>query len=314
MSLLAYTGLHRRVEERIEGFIEEHRPRFIYVFFSGGKDSSAVLAAAASCCMDRIVVVYNHIVGQTHVLNVEAVMGVARRLGLEIVRVVPRDGEWLRSWFARNPPRPGQLIYIVARTYRYGLDFWSGVEKWGFPVAAERFGRGVRWCCGELKEKWWRRLPANGTYNGRPARYGAVGMKRADSPYRKRTWTSMVRVYKSTSPVNVTLAPLYDLSDEDVFALLRHYGIYDIVYKQYKLMGQSPNCVLCPLMGFDKLKKTLKQLKTPHIQHVYNTLCRIYPRYRDKKYSNRMITRWLEILGEELNNRGIQVKDCTGEK
>lgn len=313
MSLLAYTGLHRVVEKRIEGFIDEYKPRNVYVFFSGGKDSSAVLAAAANCCMDRVVAVYNHIVGQTHVLNVEAAMGVARKLGLEVVRVVPRSGDWLRAWFARNPPRPGQLLYIVARSYRYLLDFWSGVEKWGFPVAAERFGRGVRWCCGEFKEKWWRLLPANGTYNGRSARYGAVGMKRAVSPYRRKTWTTMIRIYRSTSPLNITIAPLVDLSNEDVFALLRHYGIYDIVYKQYKLMGQSPNCVLCPFMGTNALRKTLQHLQTPHIQHVYNTLCRIAPRYRGKNYSNRMITRWLQILGEELKKRGIEPEKCIEE-
>ncbi len=79
ISLLAYTNLHKIVEERIARFVEKHRARLVYVMFSAGKDSSAVLAAAMRAVPDRVVAVYNVIAGQTHAINTEAARKVATK-------------------------------------------------------------------------------------------------------------------------------------------------------------------------------------------------------------------------------------------
>jgi len=301
-SLLGYTNLASVVEDRIRRFIDEYRPRFIYVFFSGGKDSAAVLAAAASCCKDRVVAVFNHIVGQTHALNVQAALGVARKLGLQIRRIVPKSPEHLSLELARQPPRPGELLYLVVRSYRLGLDYWSAVKHWGFPAPAERFGKGVRWCCSEFKEKWWRDLPSNGLYEGKPAKYLLVGVKRSDSSYRRKKWKdSMVRVFRVSRGVDVALAPLADLSDADVWSLLRHYGVYDTVRKQYDVLGHSPNCLLCPLMNTEALRRSLTVLPCSYLASLRKTLSELRGRYSEGTFSFRVLGRWLSVLDETVS-------------
>lgn len=307
-SLLGYiTRLNTVVENRIRNFIDEYRPKWIYVFFSAGKDSSAVLAAAAACCKDRTVAVFNHIVGQTHSLNVTAALTVARRLGFAIRRLAPRSPDELKLMLTREPPQPGEMIYILARSYRFGLDYWTAVSRWGFPAPAERWGRGVRWCCSEFKEKWWHVLPANGVYHGKPAKYLVVGIKRSDSSYRRRKWSgTMVKVFMS-SPIDVALAPLADLTDNDVWMLLKHYGIYDIVHRQYEIMGHSPNCVLCPLMGKRALQRTVEQLPTTYLKRVLGVLAEVRGRYGGSTFSGRRIDEWVRVIRGELERRGETV-------
>ena len=305
VSLLGYVGGTGLVEKRIEEFIERHRPRWVYVFFSAGKDSSALLAAAARCCRDRVVAVFNHIVGQTHALNAQAALRVARALGLEVRRLAPRGPGELQAALAREPPRPGQLLYLVVRSYSGGLDYWRAVAENGFPAPTERWGGGVRWCCREYKEKWWSLLPFNGTYDGKMARYLAVGVKRSDSEFRRRRWSgTTVRVYRTRGGVDVALAPLADLSDADVWALLRRYGIHGIVAEQYRAMGHSPNCTLCPLMGRAALERTVAALPAPYLEHVAETLEAIRGRYKQGSFSAKRIDEWLRVIRAELERRG----------
>jgi len=302
MSLLAYNrSLVKLVESRIERFVDEYKPRYIYVYFSGGKDSSAVLAASTNCCPEKVVAVYNHIVGQTHRLNVEAVIGVVKKLGLEIRRIVPRNPENLRITLLQDPPRPGQLLYLVVRSYRYGLPYWDAVKKWGFPVPSERARNGVRWCCSEYKEKWWYMLPPNGVHRGRTVKYNVVGIKRSDSPHRAKTWRTMINIYDSKSMV--TLAPLYDLSDNDVWSLLRSYDLYDIVKKQYDVMGESPNCTLCPLMPLHILEKAVTKLPTSYLEMVRDTIEKYGVRGSVSEYK---VSKWIEIIDKELERRSRQ--------
>lgn len=296
--------LRRVVEDRIRSFLDNFRPRFVYVFFSAGKDSSAALAAAVNCCPDRVVAVFNHIVGQTHFLNSQAAINVAKELGLEIRRIVPRTPKELQEILFQEPPRPGELLYLVVRSSRYGLDYWSAVDKWGFPAPLERWRKGVRWCCAEYKKNWWKMLPPNGLYEAKPARYGIVGIKRSDSHYRSRRWKDFVHVFYSGPPLDVQLAPLLDLEDGHVWLLLKQYGIYDNVHRQYEAMGHSPNCTLCPLMDAKSFKKTIKALPTGYLERLEGVLLRLRERYVEGTFSHDKINRWLTVIEEELRRRG----------
>ena len=293
-----------KVEDRIRRFIDEYRPRFVYVMFSAGKDSSAVLAAAMRVAPEKVVAVYNVIAGQTHSINIGTALELAKRFGMRVRRIVPRSRQALRHELVANPPEPPELLVVVVISYRHGLSYWDAVLRYGWPAPAERFGKGIRWCCSEFKEKWWLELPPNGVFQGRPAKFIIVGVKAADSVTRRRRWEkSEVNVFGAGQALDVALAPLHDLTDDDVWHLLKHYGIYDIVHKQYEVFGHSPNCTLCPFMSYDALRKTLRQLPTQYIGRVLRIMEEVRPRYKEGTFSADRLDRWIEMFREELRRR-----------
>ena len=291
-----------RVEERVRRFIDEYRPRFVYVMFSGGKDSATALAAAMRVAPNRVVAVFSHIVGQTHHLNLQAALETAKHLGMRVRVLRPGSPGELRLALLREPPRPPELLVVVV-SYRHGLSYWDAVLRYGFPAPAERFGRGLRWCCSEFKEKWWHELPANTVYNGRPAKALIAGVKASDSPYRAKRWKQPVNIFRAAQgQYRIALAPLYDLRDHHVWSLLRHYGLYETIHKQYEVFGHSPNCVLCPLMNMEAFEKTIRVLPKSYLKRVLDVLVKVRGRYRDGTFSATRLDKWIRMIREVISD------------
>ena len=282
------------VEDRIRRFVRDYNARFVYVLFSGGKDSAAVLAAANSAVHDRMIVVYLHIVGNTHVDNVMAARSVAKRLGIDVVTIVARK-ETLTNDVRRIIDEHGAplMLHVIVRTYREGLDFWSAIEHYGMPVPLERSHRGVRWCSSEFKEKWIKQLPR---FNGRLLLIS--GVKASDSWHRSRT-SRLVRRDGSV----VTLQPLVDMSDADVWSMLYHYGIADIVRKQYDVWGHAPNCMICPFMSIEKMKKSVRRMPTRLLQRILSSINKA--KKKCKSVSCELAEKMEMVIRAELERRGV---------
>ncbi len=306
-SLLAYTGLHRIVEERIERFIERHRPRWIYVDWSGGKDSTAALLAAHKCCKDMVVATFLHLAGQTHVDNVRAVLELAKRLGMRIYRYTGlKRPEQLRAMILRDRPWESTPALIYAVTTANGMDYWEATRKYGFEAPLERFGKGKRWACAMMKSNWLTARPPNGYYEGKPARFTIVGIRRQESAYRARLWQGKIeQVFgeRYQREPDIVLAPLADLSEHDVWELLRHYGAYDTVRQQYERWRRAPNCVLCPLAGKQAVQQAISNLPSGYLERVLNVLSEVSSRYREDTFSRRRIDEWIAMIRHELARR-----------
>lgn len=95
--------------------------------------------------------------------------------------------------------------------------------------------------------------------------------------------------------VDYTLAPLCDLRDPQVWALLEYYGIRSIVARQYEKWGRSPNCVLCPLASKRQLQRAVRQLPTGFMKRYYEAL---------RDHHGSLSSRLLRIIEEELVARG----------
>ena len=309
LSLLSYEKLARLVEDRIRLFIEEHKPKWLYVDFSAGKDSSAVLAAALSCCRDMVVATYLHLAGQTILENSRAAIEVAKRLGLKIYKYSGlKTPTQLRSVLMRDKPweNAPSLIYVV--TTVSGMDYWSATLRYGLETPLERQGGKKRWGCALMKTMWLAARPPNGRYNDRPARFAAVGVRMQESRYRTKLWRGKLwQVFgeKYQKEPDVVLAPIVDMSDADVWSLLRHYGIYDIIRPQYKHWRRAPNCVICPMMGRQALRQAVSNLPSGYLCHVLSVLERIEPRYKDGTFSKKKIHEMINIIRDELSRRGV---------
>jgi 3'-phosphoadenosine 5'-phosphosulfate sulfotransferase (PAPS reductase)/FAD synthetase len=196
-------------------------------------------------------------------------------------------------------------VYAVVADHRLGLPYWEAVARYGWPAPLERWGGGKRWCCAHFKANWLAERHPNGVYEGRPARFLAVGIRRQESHYRARLWAGRTwQVFENRDgTVDVALAPIVDLSEADVWALLSHYGLRDAVRPQYERWGRAPNCALCPLMGRSAVERAAERLPTGYLEAVARTLRRILPRYGGSTLARRRIEEWLKIIEAELGRR-----------
>ncbi len=280
----------------IERFLDAYGPDFLYVLVSGGKDSEAVWALVNSVTRSYVAV-YLHIAGQTHVDNVSVVYETARMLNVRDVASVRVDAT--REIMARLSAAIEScslpcLLHVIVFTH-YGEDYWKAMLRYGYPAPFSRFGWGVRWCCGTFKHRVFGRLPFNGRMNGLPWRFGADGVKDTDSPHRRKKYTSDVITWEKTR--DTYLFPLRGLTDNDVWSILRYYGLYEIVYRQYEKWGRSPNCMFCPMVGRrDLIEKTVKAMPPAARRLLRETLLKLKPRYKETTYSYKSITKWLEVL------------------
>ena len=271
--------LARRVEARIKEWWLKHGRPHVWVGFSGGKDSSTVLAAAVASGV-TFSAVFWHIPGQTHGDNAAAARAVARALGLEWRGIRVRTPRELGSLEAE----PGIVYHVVVG----GRPYWEMLRVKGPPSPPPR----PRWCCKYYKEEPLQHLPP-----ARPGhRFILTGAKRADSPARARRWQECERDFRAKhGVVDHALAPLCDLRDPDVWILLRHYGIHDIVGRQYEVWGRSPNCVLCPLAGKAQLEAAVRRLPTPFLERYYRAL---------ERWDTSLAKRMKRVLEAELARRG----------
>jgi 3'-phosphoadenosine 5'-phosphosulfate sulfotransferase (PAPS reductase)/FAD synthetase len=157
-------------------------------------------------------------------------------------------------------------------------------------------------------------LPPNTVVNGRHARTLAVGYRRQESSYRARLWSGLgslpVRVFRARDGLDdYALAPILDFTTEEVDEMLRHYGIADIVLKQYERWRRAPNCVLCPLQGKAAFRLALKNMPTQWLLNIKRILEELLPRYRDGTFSKQRIQEWIEMIDEELKARGIETEN-----
>ena len=250
-------ALAGEVESRIRRFARGD----LLVAWSGGKDSTLVLLAALSAAPGRVVAAYIHVVGQTHADNVRVALSVADRLGLEVVRVRACG----RRLDAPRVVRPPALLHILSGGTGC-RGFWALVRDKGWPVQAG----GERWCCSEFKIK-----PLESVARRLHLRRHVVGVKASDSWRRARILSRLgpgLPVIRHQAAI--TLYPIHDLSDGEVWALLRHYdrGIHDAVRFQYERWGFSPNCALCPMSSRGNWARAVENTPTRALRRYLGIL------------------------------------------
>lgn len=300
--------LLNRARNAVRDFITRYRPEYLYVLVSGGKDSAAVWAIVDEVTSDYIAV-FLHIAGQTHADNIYTVYSLAKALGVTEKRVVRVD----RTRLIRDELRKAIdscstpcLLHVIVYTHR-GEDFWSALLRYGYPTPFSRYGWGVRWCCGTFKHRVFNRLPYNGVYRGTPWKYGVDGVKATDSPRRRRIFTSDVITWEKTR--DTYLFPIRDWTDEQVWEALRHYGLYEIVHRQYERWGRSPNCMFCPMVGrMDSIMQTVRAMPEGARRRLREILEKLLPRYKQGTYAYRSISKWLRALDllEKDENRSYE--------
>lgn len=295
--LVYLKNIRRVVEDRVKSFIDGEEVPFVYVDFSGGKDSSIVLKAVDNVT-DKYVATYIQIAGQTHADNIVAAYGVVEKLRHRPVklRVIARRRNDVRRFFYRVLDKydPPLFIHIVSFDYTSGLDYWRAIEKYGFPAPLERTGNGKRWCCSLFKSKWLAERPVQ----RKNKRYIVSGVRRDESWFRKRLWVdTFVKEFRnSDGTVDVVLAPIVDLNEAEIWLLLKQYGIYDIVHKQYEKWKRAPNCMLCPLMSHGTLKIAVENLPKSFQCKVREVLEKIEERYTKNSFTYKNILKWKTIL------------------
>ncbi len=281
----------------IKQFMDVFAPDYLYVLVSGGKDSVAAWSLVNDAVRDYVVV-YNHIPGQTHTDNVEVVYSVADKLGVkDKARVIVKETRRIRDQLRESIEscRMPCLLHVIVYTHR-GEDYWSAMKRYGYPAPLGRWGMGTRWCCGVFKHRIFNRLPYNGTYNGKEWKYGVDGSKATDSPYRRKIYVKDIMTWVKTR--DTYLLPLRTLSNEDVWTILRFYGLYEIVHKQYEVWGRAPNCTFCPMLSRRKAEITVKAMSPAMRKHISGILKEIRGRYKETTFSYRSINTWLQLLGD----------------
>ena len=299
LSIAEPKTLARRVEGRIVRFAA-NAPRLL-VAWSGGKDSTAALLATYHCCREKLYASFIHLVGQTHALNVQTVLRVAKLLGMDIV-YLDACGRRFRQPLA-SLPRPPALIYVRSHG-RLCKGFWEEAKTRGWPAPMERTTKpGKRWCCTVFKSEPLEALASIGF------KWHIVGVKASDSHYRAKQLAGLskeqpVKHYGS----HINLYPIYDLSDGDIWSIIKHYDpdIYGAVKQQYDVFGYSPNCLVCPLQSKKNFQRTIKQMPTQWLERTRQVLlllqkhsCTKYP----GKWTCRDLTFRLEEIEKELAKR-----------
>lgn len=286
-SLLDYIGEEdragREISDVVESLVfawwaENESPTPVYVGFSGGKDSSAVLAVAVNTIGgDNVTGWFWHIPGQTILDNIMASKRVAGKLGLEWRTITVREPREL--WTLK--PEPGTVYHVIVGRKPY----WELLREKGTPAPPPY----PRWCC-----KYYKEEPLANTRPQRPGRrYILTGVKRSDSRARAKRWPESCRkTFKSKHGVqDIALAPLCNLTDSEVWSLLKYYDIADIVKQQYIKYGRSPNCALCPLASKKQLKKAAKNLPRSMIEKYLEAL---------QPHNSKIAVRMRKILEEEV--------------
>ncbi len=274
-------ALAERIEERISSFVNEHRVSMLYIDFSGGKDSSVVLAAAARALgPGRVQCFFMHIPGQT--LNAGVARAVAEALGFTWVTVRPLRPEQLMVDASRSGG--GVCLHVMPKT----LDYWSALERYGLPAQGPRVGK--RWCCWFYKSRWLdsrpRNCPAGVCY--------ADGVRREESVWRRR------KQEVERTPAGLALHAIYDLAAGQVWALLEHYGVRDIVEEQYMAFRRAPNCALCPLAGTSAWEQAARALPKPYLQRALRALEAAAPRLSPGSKSRERGERYIHVLRRVL--------------
>ncbi len=288
------------VVRRIDEWAKD-KPAF-YVEFSGGKDSAAVLAALSrSKAREKAIIVYIHIAGNTHGLNMVQTYNIVsstipEALENKIVIIAKTKNDVRRELF-RHGLKPPMFIHIVSHSYGYGLDYLSTIEKLGIPVPNERFGKGIRWCCAEFKERWLAELPRIDKY-----RYIVVGVKAFDSHYRLKLWKQALndksfekKFYARDGVVDIAFAPLLDLTNHEVMLLLLEAGLADklVTYKEYK---DSLNCMFCPMKSKEKIQYIIKVMPKTYKEKLRKIL---YNHKTNGKFTKQLIDKWINALGDD---------------
>lgn len=281
--------------ERVRWFLGEYSPEYLWVPVSGGKDSAAVWGLVARATSEYIAV-FIQIPGQTHRDNIESVYMQARILNVrDHVLVKVSKTRLIRGTLEEavsTCSRPCLLHILAFDTH--GRDYWAAMRQYGFPAPLGRFGKGTRWCCGTFKHRVLERLPYNGRRDGKPWKYGADGVKAADSPYRRKRYTSMVQSWERTR--DTYLFPLLTATDKEVWGLLRELGLFEAVVKQYERWGRSPNCMWCPMLGKKAVERTYEAMPQAMKKLVARELEALRPRYKPTTFSYKAISWWLGVL------------------
>jgi len=245
-----------RAIERVKKFVEKHRPRFIYAFYSGGKDST-VSTLAALRATKNVIVIYTEVVGNTHQLNIELAREFAYEHGMNVYWIEAKnrvrfkhDVETTIQQIVDWNDMPA-MIHIRAWGATHGDDFVSALARWGLP-------RGyVRWCHHEFKGYWWSELPFTYAHH----RHIVVGVRASESSHLCLRWLDSEgeQRFDSRNGVDIALSPIYDFSDADIYAILRKH--YPRILEHYEEYGDSLNCVFCPLRSIEKQRRIVEKLR-----------------------------------------------------
>ncbi len=170
-----------------------------YVMFSGGKDSLVVLDLAYRALPRRVLrVAYIEVTGNTHEENLAYTRKTVERYGLPLHHL------------------------------RHTEDFYSLVERWGWP------GPRRRWCMTVFKKNQANKL-------GRAI--ALTGVKWSDSSWRRR-WrdAGVLGVIPGWKPV--FLKPIFHWETSDVKTYIKERKLE--LNPLYHKLGGSGNCVYCP--------------------------------------------------------------------
>lgn len=282
--------------EKVKLFMKMYPMDYLYVNVSGGKDSSAVWGIVDKATRDYVVF-FIHIPGQSHYDNVTAVYNMAKILNVkDIVKVKLDKTREMREKIKEAISSCGRPCLIHAVVFdTYGEDFWRAMQRYGFPAPLERFGAGVRWCCGTFKHRTLGHLPYNGKLDGKEWHFGVDGTKATDSPYRTKVYKTCIITWEKTR--DTYLFPIRTLTDDEVWELLKVMGLYEVVHVQYEKWGRSPNCMWCPMVSSKELmKKTWVNMSPGGRELVKKTLEGMMNKYKESTFSFKEIKKWLETF------------------
>ena len=266
------------VVSRIEQFYERYKPNKIWFFYSGGKDSSAVLVALSELAkkrpdiLERIIVLYTAVTGNTHYLNRKQTYENVKRFLPDhysnFVQILPKSREYVKAML--STAKPPCFVELNTVSWSYQKPYLDTIIQVGFPTMVSNRAGGVRWCCAEFKEKWWSILPHE---NGK--RCIIVGVKAYDSAVRKKRWEPAIKSgtfelqFKSGRVVEHALSPIADFRHEDVWLVLRHYNV-ELPSYQY---GDSLNCIVCPFKRRKDIEAMLPILHEKQLRMVAKAFC-----------------------------------------
>ena len=267
--------LASKVERRIWRFAENCEGPLIY--WSGGKDSTAIVLAYERAMGERARVAISPVPGQA---RLDYIMKIAKALGYELERCEP----------AACRPRPGVILVVAKKT----VDFWSALEEKGLPVNVP--GQRKRWCCSLYKSEPLERVPHS---------CAIAGYKFSDSVWRARLYSSLdpeLPVYRAMRPV---LAPLFDLRDTEVWALLRSYSeeVYSILQEWYREHPRSPDCVLCVLAGVRSFERAARA-EPALARRALRAMEKLEGRYRPGSASEKRAKQYISILRRAAEGAG----------